>query len=350
MCRPRWRSLRAHGPFARRRLALAGTVPRRPASRCRRCRRGLRYRGRRGSFRLRRRPQRCCPCRARRRRRRRCRCAPGVRRCRRRPAALAAASVARRPERAPVASRRTRGCNHELPKGLRPARLPGVAPAAAASPLLLAAPAAPAAPALQPTRSLIAGCRSAQRLVGCVLRGALERTFCRFNPVISTKAWVDDVDQRGEGQDPQGVLDNIFHAGLPFVAGTKQLGLETSPESVILVADRRHRPEALKLRQRFAAAGVRVMARGSAPHLGVDRGHQSATRRAIAARRRQASRLAIAKLRRSSAFFRGRGLGASTLRHRCGAPRGVRRQVLRVAAYLVRSLEASRCLGLRGYR
>ena len=124
------------------------------------------------------------------------------------------------------------------------------------------------APAIQPHRGTIAGCRGAQQFARIVLKRILFHVHTRFHPLVVTKSWVDDVNQRSEGSE-QEVADAIVDAGCALAEGIQALNLVVADKSRVIASKW---SLAKSIAARFAKLKVPILAASTAADLGIDRG------------------------------------------------------------------------------
>ena len=121
---------------------------------------------------------------------------------------------------------------------------------------------------ISPHRSAVAGCRGAQQFARILLKKVLYHVHSRFSPLVISKAWIDDVNQRAEGPRKV-VVRALTDAGASFAAGVTSLDLVIADKSRIIGSELSMSEE---IACNLVAAGYPVKAAPSAPDLGVDRG------------------------------------------------------------------------------
>ena len=137
------------------------------------------------------------------------------------------------------------------------------------APRLLRIRGAYAAP-IQPHRSAVAGCRGAQQFARILLKRILFRVHNTFHPLVVSKSWVDDVNQRAEASRAV-VIDACVQAGEVFAAGVQDLGLVIADKSRVIAT---MAGVAEKIAAKLSAKGFPVQAASTCADLGIDRGRK----------------------------------------------------------------------------
>ena len=202
------------------------------------------------------------------------------------------------------------------------------------APRLLRIRGAYAAP-IQPHRSAVAGCRGAQQFARILLKRILFHVHSTFHPLVISKSWVDDVNQRAEASRAA-VVKACVSAGEAFAQGIQDLGLVVADKSrvistVVGVAE--------DIAAQLSAKGFPIKAADTCPDLGIDRGRRVSAQKPAAFKRLVS---AAAKNRKFAGLIRATKKWTSAKQLFCG---GVQPQ----AAYhaQVHGLPPSRILALR---
>ena len=137
------------------------------------------------------------------------------------------------------------------------------------APRLLRIRGAYAAP-IQPHRSAVAGCRGAQQFARILLKRILFHVHSSFHPLVVSKSWVDDVNQRAEASK-SAVVKACVRAGEAFATGVQELGLVIADKSRVIstavgVAE--------DIAAQLTAKGFPIQAADTCPDLGIDRGRR----------------------------------------------------------------------------
>ena len=175
-----------------------------------------------------------------------------------------------------------------------------------------------------------------------------------FHPIVSSEAWVDDVNQRSQ-RTREMVVEQTSRAGIMFGKGVEALGLTIADKSRCIANQPGVAEEIVMI---VNASGLPVRAADVSPDLGIDRGRRVATRKPTHKKRWQAAAaktLRIVKLARSAKRWRvGKRLFCASAIPQAGYSSKVyglppsRVQDLRRAAGAVLSLaKKGRCLTTR---
>ena len=84
-----------------------------------------------------------------------------------------------------------------------------------------------------PTSSIIPGIKGANDFARCTLFALMDHVHRSYFPRVTSKSWVDDVNQRAQGTK-QFVLKHLVSAGICFAEGIQSMGLILSSKSVVI--------------------------------------------------------------------------------------------------------------------
>ena len=128
---------------------------------------------------------------------------------------------------------------------------------------------------IYPHRSAVARCRGAQQFARIVMKRILHIVHHEFHPIVSSEAWVDDVNQRSQ-RTREIVVEQTSRAGIMFGKGVEALGLTIADKSRCIANQPGVAEEIVTI---VNASGLPVRAADVSPDLGIDRGRRVATRK-----------------------------------------------------------------------